>query len=135
MALSKKFGVCMKKRWWVLGSIGLTGLSLLSLYYIITTLRPDSDNILARPQLLFFAFIFLGVGSSTVPVTAFLNQRFAKPGWLERDRTRLLRQGVWVGAFLVLLAYLQASNTLTLMVALVLAGVFILIETFLLIRA
>ncbi|MDX1524156.1 MAG: hypothetical protein R3264_21175, partial [Anaerolineae bacterium] len=82
----------------------------------------------------FFAFMFLGVSSGTVPMTMYLNQRFSKPNWLERDKMRLLRQGAWVGGYLVLVAYLQLIRSLNITVAAVLAGVFILIETFLLTR-
>jgi hypothetical protein len=124
----------MRKRWWVLGAILLASFSFLGIYYIINNLWPDSDQLLAQPQLLLLAFIFLGVGSGTIPFSVFLNQRFSKAGWLARDKTRLLRQGVWMGAFLVLLAYLQLARIFNITIAVVLAGVFILIETFLLTR-
>jgi hypothetical protein len=124
----------MRKRWWVLGAILLASFSFLGIYYIINNLWPDSDQLLAQPQLLLLAFIFLGVGSGTIPFSVFLNQRFSKVGWLDRDKTRLLRQGVWMGAFLVLLAYLQLARIFNITIAVVLAGVFILIETFLLTR-
>jgi hypothetical protein len=124
----------MRKRWWLLGSATVAGTSFLSLYYIVTKLWPNPDSLLAQPQLLFFTFIFLGVGSCSIPVAVYLNQRFSQPSWLERDKSRLLRQGTWVGTFLVILAYLQMSKTINLTITAVLAGVFILIETFFLTR-
>lgn len=124
----------MPKRWWVLVTLILAGFSLLGMYYIINTLWPDPEQILARPQLLLLAFIFLGGGSGVIPLSVFLNQRFSKAGWFERDKTRLLRQGVWMGTLSVLLAYLQLARILSVTIAVVLAGVFILIETFLLTR-
>jgi hypothetical protein len=63
-----------------------------------------------------------------------MNYRFAKPDWLKRDRTRLFRQGAWVGLLGVLLAYLQLIRALNWATALVLVGVFIFIEAFLLTR-
>jgi hypothetical protein len=124
----------MRLRWWVLISILLASFSFSVLYYVYTNLKPYPNVILAGPQLLFFGFMFLGLGASTVPVTAYMNYRFAKPGWGERDKGRLLREGIWVGLFGVLLAYLQLVRSLNWTIGLVLACVFILIETFFLTR-
>lgn len=121
-------------KWWIISSIPIVMLSFAGLMYVIGSLWPDPNTIFARSQMLLFAFIFLGCGALTVPVTAYLNQRFAKADWLARDRARLLRQGSWVGLLAVLLAYLQLSRILNWTIALVLAAVFVLIETFLLTR-
>ncbi len=121
-------------KWWVISSIPIVLLSFAGLVYVLAYLWPDPTTIFAQPQMLFFVFVFLGCGALTVPVTAYLNQRFAKADWLARDRARLLRQGSWVGLFVVLLAYLQLSKILSWTIALVLAAVFVLIETFLLTR-
>ena len=124
----------MRLRWLVLVSILLAGLSFVSLYYVYTNLTPLPNVIFAGPQLLFFAFMFLGLSASTVPITAYVNYRFAKPGWIERDKVRLFREGIWVGLYGVLLAYLQLLRSLNWTIALVLACVFILIEAFFLTR-
>ena len=124
----------MRQKWWVLGSIVITLLSFFCLRYVVKSLWPDPDTILARPQLLLFAFMFLGFGAGSVPVSVFLNNRFSKPDWPERDRIRVLRQGVWVGFVGVLLAYLQLVRALNGVVVVVLVGVFVLIETFFLTR-
>jgi hypothetical protein len=124
----------MRPRWWVLISIFVAIISFSSLYYIVNHLWPNPDTILAQPQLLLFTFLFLGLGAATIPVTAYLNHRFAKPGWLERDKTRLIRQGAWLGFLGILLAYLQLIRALNWTIATVLAGVFILIETFFITR-
>jgi hypothetical protein len=124
----------MRQRWWVLISIVIAGASFFALYYIVNNLWPDPHIILAKPQVLFLTFTFTGLGAGTVPITSYLNQRFAKPGWFERDKPRLLRQGVWMGLFGVLLTYLQLIRALNWTIAIVLAGVFILVETFFLTR-
>ncbi|MBN1217628.1 MAG: hypothetical protein JXM69_01770 [Anaerolineae bacterium] len=124
----------MHQKWWILGSVILAILSFFCLRYVVQTFWPDPEVNFARSQLLLFALMFLGVGASSVPVTVFLNNRFSKPDWLERDRIRLIRQGVWVGLATVLLAYLQLIRTLSWVVAIVVVGVFALIETFFLTR-
>ncbi len=124
----------MRQRWWILISVAVAGLSLLALYYIVNYVWPKPYTIFAGPQLLFLTFTFLGLSAGTVPIAAYLNQRFAKPGWFEQDKIRLARQGTWVGLFGVLLAYLQLIRALNWTIVIVLAGVFVLIETFFLTR-
>ncbi len=124
----------MNKNLWVIGATFVAILSFGGLYFVLTNLWPEPAAALAPPQLLLFAFMFFGVGATTIPLTTFFNQRFAKPNWLQRDRMRLLRQGAWSGGFFVVIAYLQLTKTLTITVAAVLAGVFILIEIFFLTR-
>jgi hypothetical protein len=124
----------MRPRWWVLLSLIIATLSFSGLYYVLTTFWPNPDTLLAQPQLFLFTLLFLSLGSTTIPITAYFNHRFAKPGWLERDKTRLLRQGAWVGLLGILLTYLQLIRALNWTIAVVLMGVFILIETFFLTR-
>jgi hypothetical protein len=124
----------MRPRWWVLLSIIVATLSFFGLYYIVTSLWPNPDTVLAQPQLFLFTFLFLGLSGITIPISAYFNHRFARPGWLERDKTRLIRQGVWVGFLGIVLAYLQVIRALNWTIAAVLLGVFILIETFFLTR-
>lgn len=124
----------MRLRWWVLLSTILAFVSIFSLYYIVTHLWPNPDTTFARPQLLFLFFMFLGLGAGIIPVAAYLNYRFAKSGWLKRDKTRLLRQGAWVGVLGVVLAYLQLIRALNWTIAMALTSVFVLIEAFFLTR-
>jgi uncharacterized membrane protein len=133
----ERFGAILKRmylKWSILLSIGLAGVSFAALYYLVVNVWPDPNSLLGTPQLLFFIFVFVGLTSFTVPATAYLNYRFAKPGWLERDRTRLIRQGVWVGLFGVIVAYLQLIRALSLMITLFLLAAFVLIELFFLTR-
>lgn len=124
----------MRPRWWVLISILVAALSFAGLYYVVTNLWPNPDTLLAQPQILLVTFLFFGLGATTIPFTAFFNHRFARPGWLDRDKTRLIRQGAWVGFLGILLAYLQLIRALNWTIAAVLVGVFILIETFFITR-
>ena len=124
----------MRLRWWIILSLPLASFSFYSLYYLYTHIEPNPNVILAGPQLLFLFFMFLGLSAGAVPVTAYMNYRFAKSGWIKRDKARLLREGGWVGLFGVLLAYLQLIRALNWTISLVLASVFILIELFFLTR-
>jgi hypothetical protein len=124
----------MRQRWWVLGAILVAILCFFCIRYIVNNLWPDPDEILAAPQFLLISFIFVGSGAASIPFTVYLNNRFAKPGWLERDRFRLLREGTWIGSLGVLLAYLQLLKALNWTIATVLTGVFVFIEAFFLTR-
>ncbi len=124
----------MHLKWWVIISLVIAGVSLYSLNYVVTTIWPNPQRIISQPQLLFLTFTFLGLSASTVPISAFFNQRFANEGWFDRDKSRLVRQGVWVGLFGAVLLYLQLLRALNWTIVLVLGGVFILIEIFLLTR-
>ena len=124
----------MRLRWWVLLSLFVASLCFAALYYLITHIWPDPTLLFAFPQILFLLLLFVGVSAAFIPIVAYLNYRFAAPGWLERDRMRLLRQGGWFGLFALVLAYLQLSRALTITIALVLSAVFILIELFILTR-
>ena len=124
----------MRQRWWVLGSILVAVLCFFVIRYVVNHLWPDPDEILAVPQLLLIGFIFMGLGAMSIPFCVYLNNRFAKPGWLARDRFRLLREGTWIGILAVLLVYLQLLKALNWTIAAVLTGVFVFIETFFLTR-
>jgi len=124
----------MRLRWWVLLSSFLAGLCLVTLYYIVTHFWPDPTSLFVLPQILFLLFLFVGVSAAFIPVVAYLNYRFATPGWLQQDPMRLLRQGAWFGLYGLVLAYLQLFRALTVTIALVLSAVFILIELFILTR-
>jgi hypothetical protein len=124
----------MRLRWWVLFSTIFSVISFGLLVYVVIYLWPDPDRMLAFPQLLFFVAWYLFLTTVSITVAAYLNYRFAKPGWLQRDKFRLLRQGTWVGTLGLLLAYLQLVRALSLVVGLVLVAAFFLIELFFLTR-
>lgn len=131
---SFKANMLMRLRWVVFQAIILAVVSFSALYYIITTIWPDTSTLLSLPLILVFLLLFVGLSSVTVPVTAYLNYRFAKAGWRDRDRSRLLRQGIWVGLLGVVLAYLQLIRALNLMIGFFVLAAFVLIELFFLTR-
>lgn len=124
----------MRLRWWVLLSLLLALCSFFLLWYVVTSVWPNADAVFAGPQLIFLLLLFIIVCSGSVPVTAYFNHRFAKPGWIDRDKFRLLRQGTWFGLVSVVMAYLQLIRALNWTIAAVLICVSILIEAFFLTR-
>jgi len=70
-----------------------------------------------------------------VPVSIYLNQRFAAKTWPQKDPNRLLRHGLEMGILVVSLTYLLLIQALDWTIASVLTSVFILMETFFLTRS
>jgi hypothetical protein len=102
-------------------SILLTVTGWLGLWLVIRGTVPTLG-----PRWLFF---FLGVFALTgpaLPVVYFLNKRF--PSDPPVNGMVILRQALWVGVFGSTVAWLQLGRVLTTGLALILAGVFVLIE-------
>lgn len=78
------------------------------------------------PRWLFFFFGVLALTGPALPLTFFLHRRF--PSDPPVDGMVILRQALWVGVFGSTVAWLQLGRVLTTGLALILAGVFILIE-------
>lgn len=124
----------MLQKRWIGGAIAVALISYASLYYLVFYVWTDPWIVMAWPQPFFLLLLFLALGSTVIPVAAYLNQRFARPDWLEHDNLRLLRQGGWVGLWAVVLAYLQLIRALNWTIALVLTGVLVLVEAFFITR-
>lgn len=124
----------INQRGWLITSLIVTLSSLGAIYYIITNVWPNRETLFALPQFLLLLALFFFLGGGVIPLSLYLNRRFAKTGWLERDRFRLVRQGSWLGLWGVLLAYLQLFRALNWTIALALMAVFGLIEAFFLTR-
>lgn len=119
----------MRLRWWaVIGSLG-AGLGGVGVWLLVTSVWPDP-----MMEVVFLALLALTLGGLTIPVAAYLNHRFARPGWQAQDPRRLLREGAWVGLLGVLYGWLQKEDALNWTVAAVIAGVFALMEAFFLTR-
>ena len=78
------------------------------------------------PRWLFFFLAVLALSGPSIPVTYYLNQRF--PSDPPVEGVVIVRQALWVGVFGSTVAWLQLGRVLTPALALILAGVFVLIE-------
>ena len=115
----------MRLRWWVVIGLLVAGLGGGGLWLLVARVWPDPAT-----ELVFLGLLAVTLGGLTVPVAAFLNYRFARPGWQAQDSRRLLRQGAWVGLFGALCGWLQKEDALNWTIAVVIAGVFALMEAF-----
>lgn len=100
----------------MLGVIGWGGLILL-VFMTLPTLGP---------RWLFFFLATLAVSGTALPVVYFFNRRF--PSNPPVDGGVVLREGMWVGVYASLLAWLQMGRVLTSGLALVLALGLVVIE-------
>lgn len=78
------------------------------------------------PRWLFFFVGVLALTGPALPLVYFLNKRF--PSDPPVEDVVILRQSLWVGVFGSTVAWLQLGRVLTPGLALILAGVFVLIE-------
>lgn len=78
------------------------------------------------PRWLFFFLGVLALTGPALPIVYFLNLRF--PSDPPVQELVILRQALWVGVFGSTIAWLQLGRVLTTGLALILAGVFVLIE-------
>ena len=78
------------------------------------------------PRWLFFFLGVLALTGPALPIVYFLNLRF--PSDPPVQEMVILRQALWVGVFGSTIAWLQLGRVLTVGLALILAGVFVLIE-------
>lgn len=83
---------------------------------------------------LLFILILTGTTSTTMPPIAYLNARFGHCRDRRTFQARFIRQSIWLGLLIVVLAWLQMRRILTTTLAMILTAVFGLIETFLLTR-
>jgi hypothetical protein len=90
-------------------------------YYIVNYTTPSGG---ARWTLFFTAVV--GLTGLALPVMAFLNRRF--PSDPPVTPLIVLRQALWVGVYFPMLAWLQYGRVLTLVLALLLGGGFIIVE-------
>ena len=83
---------------------------------------------------LFFALLFTSIGSSLMPAVAYLNARFGRFHNQRIYYARFVRESILVGAFVVVIAWLQMRRVLSSTLGLILLAVFVLTETFLITR-
>lgn len=102
-------------------SIVLTLIGWGGLYIIIQNTVPTLG-----PRWLFFFLGVLALTGPSLPITYYLNKRF--PSDPPVADTIILRQALWVGVFGSTIAWLQLGRVLTPTLALILTGVFALLE-------
>lgn len=78
------------------------------------------------PRWLFFFLGVLALTGPAIPVTYYLNKRF--PSDPPVEGMVIVRQALWVGVLGSTIAWLQLGRVLTPALALIMAGVFVLIE-------
>jgi hypothetical protein len=99
----------------------LTLIGWLGIWIVISGTLPTLG-----PRWLFFFLGVIALTGPALPITYYLNQRF--PSNPPVDGMVIVRQALWVGVFGSTLAWLQLGRVLTPALALILAGVFVLIE-------
>ena len=111
--------------------VGAIGWSLLLNLLGEWPISPDRDL-----RLLFFAFFWLALSGTALPLVWLLHRRFGSPDAGESWRSFgvLVRQALWVGTWFTAGAWLQMYRTLNWAMALLLLVVFVLLEMLLLTR-
>jgi hypothetical protein len=119
----------VRLRWWVVIGLLMAGLGGAGLWWTVTRVWPDPVT-----ELTLLGLVAITLCGLTIPASAYLNHRFARPGWQKHDPRRLLRQGAWVGLIGALYGWLKKEDALNWTIAAVITGVFALMEAFFLTR-
>jgi hypothetical protein len=102
-------------------SLVLTLIGWVGMWIVISGTLPTLG-----PRWLFFFLGVIALTGPALPITYYLNQRF--PSNPPVDGMVIVRQALWVGVFGSTLTWLQLGRVLTPALALILAGVFVMIE-------
>ena len=102
-------------------SLVLTLIGWVGIWIVISGTLPTLG-----PRWLFFFLGVIALTGPVLPITYYLNQRF--PSNPPVDGMVIVRQALWVGVFGSTLTWLQLGRVLTPALALILAGVFVMIE-------
>jgi hypothetical protein len=78
--------------------------------------------------------LFCGITCTVMPPVSYLNARFGGCRNRRTFQSRFVRQSIWLGLLVTVLAWLQMQRILTTTLAMILTAVFGLIETFWLTR-
>ena len=125
---AKKFDPLADNRRWMLYAVFTILASWFGLWSVIQ--MPVTEP----TKVLFYVVLFVAVTSTVTPAVAYLNARFGRLDEQRTYRARFVRESVWVGLCMVLIAWLQMQRVLSLLVALIVIAVFVLVETFLITR-
>ncbi len=102
-------------------SIATTLIGWGGLWILVQTTLPTLG-----PRWLFFFLAVLAFSGPSLPMTYYLNQRF--PSNPPAEAAIIIRQALWVGIYFSTLAWLQLGRVLSLVLAIILFGVFALLE-------
>jgi len=127
MAAKKSKPVAESKRW-ILYVVLIAILSWVGMLSVVQL--PISST----TKTLFFGLLFAAVTTTMMPVVAYLNARFGKCRDTRVYRVRFVRQSIWVGLFVTVVAWLQARRMLEATVGVILLAVLVLIEAFMITR-
>jgi hypothetical protein len=105
----------------------MAGIGYGLLYYVITDLKP-----LAFGRWIFFLLLYIAATGTAIPFVWVLNRRFV--GRYAVAGGVVLREGMWVGLWVVIAGWLQMTRTLNLPTGFFLALSMIVIEVFLRLR-
>jgi len=97
------------------------------LYFITNNTDPEGG-----PRWVFYFTTVLAITGTVLPVIAFLNRRF--PSKPPVTALIIIRQALWVGIYIPVLAWLRTGRVLTPVIAILLAVGLILIEWLLRLR-
>lgn len=123
-----QFDPAKSSKRWMLFTILIAVLSWLGLWGLIQL------PVTGPTRTLFLIVLLTAISSTSMPLTAYLNARFGRCRDERTFQARFVRQSIWLGLLIVILAWLQMRRILTTTLALILSAVFILTETFLLTR-
>lgn len=105
----------------------MAGVGWALLYQLVTTVNP-----LAFPRWLFFILLYIAATGTALPFAWILNRRFTTRRLVSGGV--MLRESMWVGLYMVIVAWLQMIRTLNTATGFFLALSMIVIEVFLRLR-
>jgi len=124
-----KFDPAADNKRWTLYVVLAMIASWIGLWGVVSQLDDNGST-----RTIFYVLMFVAITSTTMPALAYLNARFGKIRQKGVYRMRFIRQSVWVGICVVLIAWLQSRRVLSLLLGFILIAVFMLVETFLITR-
>jgi hypothetical protein len=96
------------------------------LYWLVTTQIPRVGQ-----RWVFFVLLFVAITGTAIPVVRWLNVRLTPLSRVLPPGGVMVRQAIWIGLYVVLVAWLRIPRSLTVPVAFFLALALIVIEVFL----
>lgn len=126
--VAKKPDQAGQSRRWSMIAVLVALLAWVSLWGVVQLPITDASLVV------FFVLLFIAIASTVMPPVAYLNARFGQSNSQRVHRARFVRQSIWIGAFVVIVGWLQTRRILSVTLALILMAVFGLTETFLITR-